>query len=113
LQPIFTGPLQLVNKSSNGLKFIAQLPDSSPPTTVLHVYGTQYGGMARVNPSVSEITHCTSSSAEMGFAYGQLMSKEMATLIPMVMVYLENQFNSSIPPWVPEPIRQAIEVSGL
>jgi hypothetical protein len=73
----------LVNRSANGLKFIAApSADFEAPLTVLHVYGSQY---------------------EMGFAYGSLMSNEIRTLIPEIIAYVEATINaSSLPPVVKE-----------
>lgn len=49
----------------------------------------------------------------MGFAYGLLMAEEIKTLIPLVIAYVKDQLNTTIPPSVPKIIVEWLECCGL
>lgn len=84
--PVWDGELQLVNTSTNGIKYLAGVGVVDPPLNVVHVFGTPY---------------------EMGFARGTLMKEEINKLIPEVFAYFKAEIDQYIG-FLPKSWQQAI-----
>ena len=82
----------LVNTTAMGKKYVVNA-NLSAPLTVLHLFGSVY---------------------EAHFAYGQLMSAEIAQLAPQSLEYLFQQVNSSMDlSWLTPAVREAILEWGV
>ena len=82
----------LVNTTAMGKKYVVNA-NLSAPLTVLHLFGSVY---------------------ETHFAYGQLMSAEIAQLAPQSLEYLFQQVNSSMDlSWLTPAVREAILEWGV
>jgi isopenicillin-N N-acyltransferase like protein len=90
--PVWTGTATPVANVTNGRKLLADPGGGyEAPLILVHLYGTDY---------------------EMGYAYGSLLKTELATLIPLVMAYLDAQVNASLN-WLNPSISGAVAEYGL
>lgn len=88
LNPVYTSAPVLVGKVPNGVRYT--VGDMTPALTVLHLYGSDF---------------------EQGQAYGQLMNKEINTLVPEFFQYVYSQMDQYLS-FLPENVRQQVEEWG-